>query len=258
MIKKCLKKLLVVGLISVPVTFVTAKENKASSNTFSETKNSLDQDSAMLMSEEDKVLAKQWKLKDADWIKYKQIMFGPRGTWSPGLDPLTALGVSEKDPKERQRYADIWIEIESQRYELEIAFEVERMKAAKRRFGDQKMIDNSAWIAAWKKEQERTTHQALLFVDVNCKEKCTSYIADIQKSVGTKTQLDIYFKEGALADEIGEWATFMQLNRDDVRSKKITLNFDEGKSTSMNVEMFDLPKALLVDLDTGKVIYEKD
>lgn len=37
--------------------------------------------------------ARQWGLSDSDWSRYQTLMKGERGIMSPGLDPLTALGV---------------------------------------------------------------------------------------------------------------------------------------------------------------------
>lgn len=251
-------KALMISVICAALSISSFAQDKSSENKSSELSDSLNQFTSNMMSEEDRALAKKWKLKDSDWLKYKDIMEGPRGIWSPGLDPLTALGVSETDPLERKRYAELWIEMESKRYELEIAFEVERMKAAKRIFGDQKVIDDTQILAEWKRKQDHIKDLGILFVDVTCKVECKDYMDDIKDSMGNKTKLDIYFKEGALAEEIGEWATFMQLNREDVKARRITLNFDDGKSASMNVDMSKLPKTFLVDMDSGKIVYERD
>ena len=64
------------------------------------------------LTDEEKSLARQWGLTDDDWVKFKKIMAGPRGIWSPGLDPLTALGVMETESEERRRYAEIWMKME--------------------------------------------------------------------------------------------------------------------------------------------------
>ena len=37
--------------------------------------------------------AKNWGLTEQEWTRFEKIQTGPRGFWSPNLDPLTALGV---------------------------------------------------------------------------------------------------------------------------------------------------------------------
>lgn len=36
--------------------------------------------------------AQAWNLKPEEWRRYQQLMDGPLGAYSPGIDPLTALG----------------------------------------------------------------------------------------------------------------------------------------------------------------------
>ena len=45
--------------------------------------------------------ARVWGLSDQEWRKYQQVMSDQRGIWSPGLDPITALGVSADTAAER-------------------------------------------------------------------------------------------------------------------------------------------------------------
>jgi len=219
----------------------------------SDLSDSLRDKSELVLSDHEKALAKQWMLEESDWVKYKQIMSGPRGIWSPGLDPLTALGVSENDPKERQRYAELWMKMEIRRNELELAFEVERQKAASRILGNQLAVNNKPWIKEWENKQVEVTHQVVLFMEASCKEKCKPMFQDLFKSIGDNTKLDIYFKQGAGSEDIGQWASFMDIDPTLVRSRKVTLNFDEGVSASLKVSMDSLPQVRVVNLKTGDV-----
>jgi integrating conjugative element protein (TIGR03759 family) len=139
--------LIVLSLVLSVSTIVEAgSKRKNSENVISGNSSSLDMNAMPLLTEHERSLAKQWMLKETDWVKYKQLMSGPRGIWSPGLDPITALGVSETDQKERKRYAELWIKVESRRAELELAFEVERQLAAKKILGDKLLVKNTQWI----------------------------------------------------------------------------------------------------------------
>lgn len=227
--------------------------NQHSVNMISEANSAAEKEASLLLSQEEKILASQWQLKATDWVKYRQIMSGPRGIWSPGLDPLTALGVSETDPRERKRYAEIWMKMEIRRTELELAFEVERMKAGKRLNGDRLAVNNTAWIEAWEKEQNKTTHQIQLFMDVNCIEDCRELFESVRKSVGKHSRLDIYFKDGVGSESIGFWAGEMGIDPSLVRSRKVTLNHDEGRAKSMGLKESDFPAVKVIELETGTV-----
>lgn len=67
--------------------------------------------------------ARQWGLSDSDWSRYQTLMKGERGIMSPGLDPLTALGVETDNSAERRRLAELWVKHEYQRTGKELAFQ---------------------------------------------------------------------------------------------------------------------------------------
>src|SRR5690606_2249763 len=225
----------------------------ASTTVISDTISTLDKKASLKLSDHEKSLAKQWMLTESDWVKFKQIMQGPRGIWSPGLDPITALGVSETDPKERRRYAELWIKIESRRAELEIAFEVERQQAASRILGDQLAINNTGWIQEWEQKRDEIKKEVAFFVDAKCKEECRSIFDELEASVGNNSRLDIYFKEGATSEDIGQWASFMNIPPEVVKSRRITLNYDKGKSATLKVDTSSLPQVRVVDLKSGQI-----
>lgn len=224
-----------------------------SATVISDMRSTLDKETAATLTENDKSLAKQWMLSETDWVKYKQIMSGPRGIWSPGLDPITALGVSETDPQERKRYAELWIKIETRRAELEMAFEVERQRAASRILGDQLAVNNSSWIREWEQKRIEINKQVILFVDPDCKDDCKLMFEELHASVGNNARLDIFFKQGATSEAIGQWASFMKIPPEVVRSREVTLNFDEGKSAEMDVDMAALPQVRVIDLKSGAI-----
>lgn len=239
--------------LSADALAVNESTQDNSETVFSGTQSTLDKEAAAKLTEQDKSLAKQWMLSESDWVKFKKVMSGPRGIWSPGLDPITALGVSETDPQERKRYAELWIKIETRRAELEIAFEVERQRAATRILGNQMAVNNTSWVQEWQRKQDEIVKQVVLFVDTECREVCKPTFDDVHASVGDNARLDIYFKQGATSEDIGEWASFMKIPPEVVRSRGITLNFDEGKSAEFGIDMAALPQVRVVDLKSGSV-----
>ncbi len=56
--------------------------------------------------------AEQWQLSAEEYQRYQQLMKGPRGIQSPGLDPLTTLGIEAESDTERRRYAEQWVKSE--------------------------------------------------------------------------------------------------------------------------------------------------
>lgn len=68
--------------------------------------------------------ARVWGLSDQEWRKYQQVMSDQRGIWSPGLDPITALGVSADTAAERKRYAELYVRTEFERTRKELAFQL--------------------------------------------------------------------------------------------------------------------------------------
>lgn len=244
--------IILLGLALSVSTLVDAGNHKNSETILSGNKSTLDQKAAQMITEHERSLAKQWMLKDSDWVKYKQVMQGPRGIWSPGLDPITALGVSETDLSERKRYAELWIKVESKRAEMELAFEVERQLAAKKILGNKLLVNNTQWIKDWEKNRSEIKTQVLFFADVSCKKECKEKFDELYASVGRTSRLDIYFVHGASSTDIGQWAAYMKIPPEVVKSRAVTLNFDEGESSRMSVKTDNLPQVRVIDLKTGK------
>ncbi|MHA5819499.1 TIGR03759 family integrating conjugative element protein, partial [Pseudomonas aeruginosa] len=68
-------------------------------------------------------LAQEWGLNQQEWTRYQTLMQGPRGVYSPGIDPLTALGIEARSAEERRRYADLQVQAERRRVEKELAYQ---------------------------------------------------------------------------------------------------------------------------------------
>lgn len=64
-----------------------------------------------------------WGVTPEEWQRYLTLKQQARGVWSPGLDPLTTLGVEADTDHERQRFAELLVRQEYQRLEKELAFQ---------------------------------------------------------------------------------------------------------------------------------------
>jgi integrating conjugative element protein (TIGR03759 family) len=255
---KKIKVALIVTSLSIAVTAqaqVSPERTSNSEQIESSVTSSQDMGANISLSSHEKSLAKQWMLEESDWVKYKKIMSGPRGIWSPGLDPITALGVSETDARERARYARLWMEVESRRMGLELAFEVERQRAGQVMFAGQKVIDNTEWIREWNEAYNEKTQNIAFFVNDDCLDECESLFNEVNASVSRHSRLDVFFSSGASAESIGEWASYMNISPDTVRSRKITLNFESGsgKAAEYDINLGDLPAVKVIDAATGQV-----
>jgi len=68
-------------------------------------------------------IAAKWGLTKREWREYEEIMAGKRGLWSPGIDPISALGINALTADERRHFANIYVEAEFERVEKELAFQ---------------------------------------------------------------------------------------------------------------------------------------
>jgi len=218
----------------------------------------MDEAAASKLPQEEVAQASQWKLEPRDWVKYKRIMEGPRGIWSPGLDPLTALGVEATDDRERLRIARIWTQVESERTAKELRFEVARQLVKQEILGDQKLVENEEWIREWENKQKRVRKQVLLFVDQSCREECEELVTEVKESVKHNARLDIFFAPGATNKQLQDWAAYMRIDKDEVVKRQITLNYDQGKSSSSllspPIDMKLLPQVRVLDLVSKQMI----
>lgn len=88
-------------------------------------------------SEQVQTLSTEWGLTYQEWLRYQQVMAQKqRGLWSPGLDPLTALGVSAESTSERKRFAELYVRAEFVRVRQELAFQMAVDDAWKRLYPD--------------------------------------------------------------------------------------------------------------------------
>src|SRR5690348_827256 len=53
--------------------------------------------------------AKSFGLNTEEWVRYREVMRGPLGIFSPNLDPLTALGIEARSVEERRHIAELQV-----------------------------------------------------------------------------------------------------------------------------------------------------
>ncbi|AKE60091.1 TIGR03759 family integrating conjugative element protein [Citrobacter farmeri] len=158
--------------------------------------------------------AQQWGLTDTEWQHYQQLHQGERGLWSPGLDPLTTLGVEANNDTERQRYAELLARKEHQRVEKELAFQ---------------RAYNSAWKQLYPSlTPVRSISQPRLALFVS--EQCPACETLAQKLINNDRALDIWLVNSHNDDaNLQRWAQRQHIDMRKVERRQITLNHDGGR-----------------------------
>ncbi|ORM84301.1 integrating conjugative element protein [Pantoea deleyi] len=165
--------------------------------------------------------AQQWGLSASDWSRYQTLMKGGRGIMSPGLDPLTALGVETDNSAERRRLAELWVKHEYQRTEKELAFQRDVNAAWLRLYPETLAVNmgtNAAGIA------HDTQGRLALFLRENCS-RCDARLAAV---LADNRPVDLYLVGIDSDDGLRAWAVRHNIPVERVRSRQITLNHDNG------------------------------
>ena len=186
------------------------------------------------LNEYEKFLAEDFKLSEDDMKKYKKIMLGKRGVWTPGLDPITALGVAETNAQERLRYAKLWLEVEGERVDLQFKFERAVASMREEVFGNQQPFDSTQKIAAWKEERSRPVANIDVLVRSNCQIECKEKISELVQSRG-RGRLNFFFIDNADDADIIKWAEYHTLDAQLVKAGVITLNYGKAKMQTLDV-----------------------
>lgn len=160
--------------------------------------------------------AQEWELTADEWQRYQQLKNGRRGVLSPGLDPLTMLGIEARSDEDRRRLAERWVKQEFQRTEAELAFQREVDKAWLRVYPRILPVRQSPVVA----------NRHALFV----KENCPPCEQKLMQLLATGKPLDIYLVgSGGQDSAVRRWAKKHHIPAAKVTSRHITLNHDNGQ-----------------------------
>ncbi|WP_460096244.1 TIGR03759 family integrating conjugative element protein [Pseudomonas sp. S3_C01] len=171
--------------------------------------------------------AASWGLTEQEWTRFEQIQAGPRGFWSPNLDPLTALGVEAETDQERQRYAELQVALEAKRAERELAYQNAYTAAWVKLFPGLLPIQG---MASPPPASSSVEPRQALFVEDHCP-ACT---AEAQRLQSSNTAFDIYLVGSQGEDEhVRGWARQAGIDPSKVQRRQITLNHDRGRWFSL-------------------------
>ncbi|WP_087672872.1 TIGR03759 family integrating conjugative element protein, partial [Pseudomonas syringae] len=176
-------------------------------NNSSAQSNSREQQSALLNSQSqssDEMLARDWNLSPQEWQRYQTLMQSSRGVYSPGLDPLTALGIEARTDEERRRYAELQVKAEAQRTAKELAYQRAYDDAFKRLYPNQMPIASSTSQGVAASPANQGNGRLAVFVKDDCPE-CSIRVKALQVQ---KQPFDVYMVGSQNDDErIRNWAS---------------------------------------------------
>lgn len=183
---------------------------------------------------EDRV-ASDWGLQPQEWQRYRELMEGPLGIYSPNLDPLSALGVEARSDDERRRYAELQVKAEARRVEKLLAYQRAYDEAWQRLNPGMQRVnlpDEGPSTAA-----ARGSARTAVFV----KDGCVACGQLVQRLQSSGAAFDVYMV-GSRQDDarIRDWAKRANVDPARVRSGSITLNHDSGRWLSLGLPG-DLP-----------------
>lgn len=171
--------------------------------------------------------AASWGLTEQEWTRFEQIQAGPRGFWSPNLDPLTALGVEAETDQERQRYAELQVALEAKRAERELAYQNAYTAAWAKLFPGLLPIQG---MASPSPTSSAVAPRPALFVE----DQCPACTAEAQRLQSSDTAFDIYLVGSQGEDErLRRWARQADIDPAKVQRRQITLNHDRGRWFSL-------------------------
>ena len=181
--------------------------------------------------------ARDWGLSVDEWTRYRDLMQGPLGIYSPNLDPLTALGIEARSDQERQRYAELQVQAEAHRVEKLLAYQRAYDDAWQRLHADMPRVILPDAGAAFSPVTPAANGRIAVFV----KDACPTCDQAVQRLQAAGMEFDIYVVDSRADDaHIRAWAQHIGIEPAKVRSGQITLNHDSGRWLSLGLQG-DLP-----------------
>jgi len=174
--------------------------------------------------------ARDWGLRPEEWTRYRQLMQGPLGVYSPNLDPLTTLGIEARSDEERNHYAELQVQVEARRVNKTLAYQRAYDAAWKRLYPGQQRVNlpGAQTLSAGNSGSGRLA----VFVRADCA-PCDQRVRQLQTA---GTEFDVYMVGSRLDDAyIRQWATRAGIDPARVRARTITLNHDAGRWLSLGV-----------------------
>ena len=183
-----------------------------------------------------------WGLDEQDWLRYQSWLNGPRGLWTPDLDPLLVLGIHASSESERTRFANAFVDMEFTRVEAEIRFQKTVNHVLEERFKHTSAHSPQG-------------RQLVLFANLDCKHDCANLLAKAQSMVAHEgTQLSVYLAGAHNDQAVRDWALARRVNPQWVYAQRVQLNHDGGhwdrvRQSHVHLQQEHLPQLLARNQD---------
>lgn len=196
------------------------------------------------LSESERIRALSWHLSETEWLRYRQLMDGVRGSISPEtISPIEVLGIHARDESERQRYAERWAQIMHEDAERILAFQHAYDAAIRRLYPGEPMID----VSLLSESSEQTDRlqagdRVLFFTRADCP-ACDVLLQRLLQRLDAVAGIDIYLTGPSGGDDraVRAWARQHDIQPDWVRSRKVTLNHDAGALEQLTAGKGEVP-----------------
>jgi integrating conjugative element protein (TIGR03759 family) len=183
-----------------------------------------------LTSSSEQSKAQAWDLKPEEWRRYQQLMEGPLGAYSPGIDPLTALGIEARDSEELRRYTELQAHAEYKRVTKLFAYQNAYDEAFARLYPNLLTVDLLGALNTPQSSPTTAPSRLAVFAPIDCK-GCIERIQHLQNAGHS---FDVYVIDTRGSDErIRNWASKAGIDAKRVRNRAITLNHDAGRWSSV-------------------------
>ncbi|WP_248767217.1 TIGR03759 family integrating conjugative element protein [Pseudomonas sp. MWU12-2345] len=169
--------------------------------------------------------ATEWGLKPEEWQRYRRLMQGPLGVYSPNLDPLTALGIEARDPQEQQRYAEQQVQAEFVRVQKLLTYQNAYNEAYQRLYPGQLPVNLIGTESTAQASPVISSARLAVFVTSDCK-GCPERVRQLQQAA---QGFDLYLVDSRGKDDrLRAWAKRAGIEPKKVLNRDITLNHDTG------------------------------
>lgn len=192
--------------------------------------------------ERSEVRASEWGLSALEWDRYEALMAGRRGILSPGLDPLTALGVEARTEQERRRYAELQARFEYERIERELAYQRSYDEAIARIAGDQPRVSTFSIRPPMSGKSDPGLLSLLaaparhdVVVALSGCDACSKTVMEL---VAEGRELNVWVTDSDGDDgKIRRWASELGIPTERVTSGAITLNHGAGLGAGLTLPL---------------------
>lgn len=208
--------------------------------------------------------ARMSNLSEAEWRRYQSLLQGPRGLWTPNLDPVWMLGIDARSEAERRKYAEMAARQERARVERELAFQRAYDEAWIRLYGKEPIIDAKkvramrAGAAASNASFSPVApapaalqpgDRVMFFTRINECAACDAEWRRLSSRLKADSDLavDVYFIGTDAKDDdiIRKWAADRGVPSALTRAHRLTLNRDGQVLTRMGVTRAALPMLMI-------------